>query len=405
MTAPLPALALAALSLLPSTTSSASAPLLTSSSTDEDCNLNGLCDPTSHSCTCLPMWTGADCGTVNVGRALGPDGALYHRPNTSSWCAGVVYEAEAKVWHAYVAVMSLGCGLNSWQRNSVILHTFTEPGSPVTGPYLQSNDRVIMPAFSHNPKPIQAPDGTYLIYFIGCGNNMSNPIQNCSGGVTPNPTTTPPPADALTCGGGSTSMLSSASPYGPWTNTTILSPQPNPPIPFPTSIDNPSPLFSANGSVSVMFRSYTRSSAAYHSVIGIASAPSWRGPYTAPTKPIFMGLEEDPFLWRQEGSDGNFTFHALFHDMGGCSAVGCHAYSRDGLAWTLSSTPAYNYTVSFTDGSSTTFSRRERPQLVFDPATGAPTHLINGVQLPKSEQPKGGQDDATYSIIVPLGGA
>ena len=63
---------------------------------------------------------------------------------------------------------------------------------------------------------------------------------------------------------------------------------------------------------------------------------------------------------------------------------------------------SYSYNVTFDDGKETVFSRRERPQLVFDPVTGAPTHLINGVQLPKSEQPRDGQQDYTYSIIVPL---
>ena len=88
--------------------------------------------------------------------------------------------------------------------------------------------------------------------------------------------------------------------------------------------------------------------------------------------------------------------------MGGCSAVGCHAFSRDGWSWTLSATPAYNYTVAFVGGGTTTFGRRERPQLVFDPDSGAPTHLINGVQLPAAQQPRGSQRDYTYSIIVPL---
>jgi hypothetical protein len=148
-----------------------------------------------------------------------------------------------------------------------------------------------------------------------------------------------------------------------------------------------------------MFRSYTRASAQYHSSIGIAYADSWKGPWTLPTEPIFPGLEEDPFFWYQNNTN---SFHAIFHNMGGCKDVGCHAFSKDGLSWTLSKTPCYSYNVSFTDGKEKVFSRRERPQLVFDPATGAPTHLINGVQLPRDEQPKEGQQDYTYSIIVPL---
>jgi hypothetical protein len=207
---------------------------------------------------------------------------------------------------------------------------------------------------------------------------------------------------APACGGAYTEVLAAPSLDGPWAFSTAVGPNATAAHPFfPASVDNPSPLFWPNGSVGVMFRSYTRASAEYHSSIGIARAPSWRGPWTLPDEPIFRGLEEDPFFWL----DAAGSYHALFHDMGGCAGVGCHAFSRDGWAWTLSATPAYNYTVDFSDGSRTVFSRRERPQLVFDPDTGAPTHLINGVQLPRAQQPPGSQGDYTYSIIVPLRGA
>ena len=121
-----------------------------------------------------------------------------------------------------------------------------------------------------------------------------------------------------------------------------------------------------------MFRSYE----AFNSTIGIARAPSWRGPWTLPTEPIFYGHAEDPTWWF---SNATRSYHALFHNMGGCSAVGCHAFSRDSFAWMLSPTPAYTYAVAFNDGRNTTFSRRERPQLVFDPAAGRPLALMNGV--------------------------
>jgi hypothetical protein len=59
--------------------------------------------------------------------------------------------------------------------------------------------------------------------------------------------------------------------------------------------------------------------------------------------------------------------------------------------------------VKFDDGTSITMQRRERPHLVFDPVTGVPTHLINGVQPPAGDRrDRGGQHDQSYSIIVPL---
>jgi hypothetical protein len=56
-----------------------------------------------------------------------------------------------------------------------------------------------------------------------------------------------------------------------------------------------------------------------------------------------------------------------------------------------------SFAIAFDDGTNVTMKRRERPQLVFNPSTGAPTHLISAVQPPQS-----GQEDQTYSIIVPL---
>jgi hypothetical protein len=35
--------------------------------------------------------------------------------------------------------------------------------------------------------------------------------------------------------------------------------------------------------------------------------------------------------------------------------------------------------ITFSDGSSMMVSTRERPKLVFDPSTGVPTYLVNGV--------------------------
>ena len=61
--------------------------------------------------------------------------------------------------------------------------------------------------------------------------------------------------------------------------------------------------------------------------------------------------------------------------------VGGHAYSRDGINWVYSSTPAYYFEVGIGEyGSKVTFSyhRRERPHLLFD-ANGDPIYLTNGV--------------------------
>jgi hypothetical protein len=512
-----------------------------------DCNLNGACS--AGACACVAPWTGADCGSLDFMPARAPDGALYKKVNVSSWCASALRD-DAGIWHAVVAQMANDCGLDSWQQNSQLIHVTSATGPE--GPY--GDETLIRLPFSHNPKLSRAPDGTYLVWHIGCGDNSTTRMGNCSGGVSPQPPPPPPvrlhnggacmeplngsfPAwkspfgglsplvlgscssaasqwrlagDSLVtsaewdadlnidcdacsegavakllgrsgggtdnvvgkatgglafspdnggqlqvvgctsmclsnggagaqkpcgvagepwtptqlhlvpctspdsggwsvsstvgrnrsnCGGQYTELLTAPSLDGPWSFQTAFGPNATVNPFFPVSVDNPAPFFWQNGSVGVMFRSYTRASAEYHSSIGIARADDWRGPWTLPTEPIFLGLEEDPFWWHQNSTD---SYHALFHDMGGCSNVGCHAFSPDGFSWTLSKTPAYDYSVTFSDGTATTFSRRERPQLVFDPTTGAPTHLINGVQLPRADQPPDSLQDYTYSIIVPL---
>ena len=65
------------------------------------------------------------------------------------------------------------------------------------------------------------------------------------------------------------------------------------------------------------------------------------------------------------------------------------AYSADGGAsWRTSPRQTYSYTAHFTDKTSRSFCRVERPQLAFseadggdggDVARGDPTHLLNGV--------------------------
>ena len=63
---------------------------------------------------------------------------------------------------------------------------------------------------------------------------------------------------------------------------------------------------------------------------------------------------------------------------------GYHAWSTDGGASFSSNAKAgvhlYEAAVEHGGGASETFRRRERPGLLFDAASGWPTHLLTGVQ-------------------------
>jgi hypothetical protein len=131
-----------------------------------------------------------------------------------------------------------------------------------------------------------------------------------------------------------------------------------PPFVGSYGVDNPAPLFFPNGSLLMLGRD------AWNSV-GRIVAPHWRGPYTLGRligpAPFTV---EDPFLYR----DVRGAFHALFHggkQGGDFVAAGAHAFSADGHDWVFSAKAAYTTTVNTSDGLAHTFTRRERPHLLF----------------------------------------
>lgn len=181
--------------------------------------------------------------------------------------------------------------------------------------------------------------------------------------------------------------------------------------PFPYETDNPAPFVFPNGSVMVMFRSWhppPQGTTNTTTPIGIARSdgPSWNSTYTLTTTPPIWGLHnatsrqyvplEDPFMWRDEAG----FFHAVFHNMGACNAVGCHAYSVDGWEWFLASRPAYTTFVPLQGGRNVTVARRERPHIVFN-AAGQPAFLTNGVQ--DNYGPPG--YDHSYTLVAPINAA
>merc|ERR1712023_455089 len=81
--------------------------------------------------------------------------------------------------------------------------------------------------------------------------------------------------------------------------------------------------------------------------------------------------------------NGAGYFHALFHTWDQTN-VGGHAFSRDGISWTLSNTTAYTNHVETIGGNEIVYGRRERPHVVLDDE-GNPTHLITGVTYPPAD--------------------
>lgn len=146
---------------------------------DEDCNLNGFC--VEGQCQCVLFWTGLTCESLSTSHVDSHTrGALIPIDDTSRWCASAIQDDGTGTWHLFSSVMVNHCGLNSWQSNSAISHATS---TSVEGPYQEES--IIHPYFSHNPKVVRAPDGTYLVYHIGCGDEAYPARTDCSNGTTP----------------------------------------------------------------------------------------------------------------------------------------------------------------------------------------------------------------------------
>lgn len=134
-----------------------------------------------------------------------------------------------------------------------------------------------MPAFAHNPVATRSPDGTYLVYHIGCGTPNSGvpPCTHCSNGVTGSGC--PSPGETVACSRNTTNILFSRSLDGPWQqlNAPIVRAGSGvPPSMGKYGVDNPTPLIFPNGSILMLGRDDANS-------VGRITAPGWRGPYVA----------------------------------------------------------------------------------------------------------------------------
>eukprot|EP00759_Apiculatamorpha_spiralis_P026156 PhF_6_TR29280/c0_g1_i1/m.42898 len=361
-----------------------------------DCNLNGDCD-LGH-CVCDPWWSGsAYCDVLSLLPARKADG--YHRQNVSSWGGMSIQDPVTKEWHLIAAEMVNQCPLGSWKTNSRIIHAVqdTSHGVPLTpaGPFRFTDQ--VLPTFTHNPKVFRAPDGTYLIFYIG-GWATSPQVCNSSHEVEsseepPTPTTTQYPGpNGDGCGpqppyngGCGIAIASSTSLNGPWTTIqrVIVEDQRKSAL-LDCAHTNPSPWFFPDGSVVMAINAgFCHNNL---ETIGLLKAPNWRGPWKWFTPdPILKDANgnphacEDPFLWIDHRG-----WHLLVHNQEG-AGVSLYAYSQYGYSWVFNaSRPApYTDTIVWDDGSTDQFDV-ERPQFVFDPNTSKPLYLTNGAMGPTS---------------------
>ena len=261
-------------------------------SDDDDCNLNGVCG--AGQCTCAPEWIGADCGVLNLAPAR-VHGAGLMTPVSSSWGGSLIFVDG--VHHMFASRMVGHCGLDEWGSNSEVIHATSLDGE---GPYVVN--RTVVPHFAHGPEIRRAATGFVLMH-LGCGGGAGH-AKNCtppSDRLTLPPKGKPPPGPRC-YGHCSVSIKTSASIYGPWSNSTqvyLNSTRATPWFqdPHHKGFTNPAPYIYPNGSVLLAYRANGQningSGQAEH--VSVATAPSIHGPFLdSRLHPAIIEGSEDP---------------------------------------------------------------------------------------------------------------
>lgn len=236
------------------------------------------------------------------------------------WCSSVIKVDDT--YHMFASRWPAQYGLGGWTKYSECVRATSKE---LIGPYqfeevvLQKREDKWDNSRVHNVKIVKA-GGKFVLFYINSANQ--------TGYAT---------ADRVT---------------GPWTR---LDKQ-------VINASNPAPLVRADGSVYVLCR--LRDKDQVNRAIGF-NAPTYEGPYTIISNGDNLlpngGELEDPCIWW-----ANNQYNVLLNDWKGHATGvpkgGAQYVSKDGVKYQLvSPEPIFTKSVTYDDGSTETFSRRERP--------------------------------------------
>jgi len=312
----------------------------------------------------------------------------------------VLRDPATGLFPMWASEMGLHCGIDAWRSNSAVVHAHSQVGVRF------ERTGVVVPAFAHEPTVVRAPTGEWVMYYTGDPEGATpQPLcKQCVDGNTPANTTCGTGAAGI----GPTFMIWAKSPLGPWSKPEVLfAAQAN-----ETNADtNLAVVILANGSAVGIARTWGPPTGVIaHLVLAThwRDASSYVGRFSTllfPNTTIVpdSGLE-DPFVYL----DRRGVFHAVFHSQieGDDERLcGGHAFSEDGITWTFGGT-AWSNEVEFVaaEGSAAykySFSRRERPHLVFGDAADPYriTALTTGVQFGSKAPLSVNGEDACYTLL------
>jgi hypothetical protein len=235
------------------------------------------------------------------------------------WCPSVI--KVGNTYHMFASRWPKQYGLGGWTKYSEIVRATSDN---LYGPYtfqevvLQKREGYWDNDRAHNPKIVKSGD-TFVLYYISSANETGYAYSK-----------------AIT---------------GPWKRIDSVA------MPF----SNPAPLIRKDGSVYVFGRKSINN-------IRIAqgyTAPAFNARYTILNdgKNLLPGMNqlEDPTIWWASGQY-NVILSDFRGDATGVNKNGAQYYSKDGIHYKLiSNESVYTKTVTYDDGTSYTFRRRERP--------------------------------------------
>jgi len=245
-------------------------------------------------------------------------------PDYILWCSSVIKVGDT--YHMFASRWPAQYGLGGWTKYSECVRATSKN---LLGPYefqevvLQKRPDHWDKSRVHNVKVVKAGE-KFVLYYINTANETGYAV-----------------ADSIT---------------GPWTRLDA-------PV---IKASNPAPLVKADGSVYVFARLRVGD---VNRGVGF-TAPSYVGPYTVLNNgenllPDNCELEDPTIWWAHD------QYNVLLNDWKGKATGvfkgGAQYFSKDGVHYTLvSNEPVFTKTVSYDDGTSETFSRRERPFVYVD---------------------------------------
>jgi hypothetical protein len=313
--------------------------------------------------------TGLNCDQLDLKPA--ENTSLYEDKENSYWGGSPILGDDGR-YHLFSSRFTNSCGLNTWLANSECVRASS---SSPTGPFV--TEEVVQGVFCHNPTIRKAPDGSFLLFYIG--DDKSAEKTHCANGQSFE--AGPSGLQVDNC---EIRVKRAASITGPWSNNHKISSAALNGI-CPT---NPAPVIEDDGKIKLYYRDYDLLAAINPSYYDYSERPAvpermyllkaskWNGIYTQQQpNPILAEYSEDGFAWKGPGG-----YHMVFNNKFSHEFFkGGYASSKDGVHWNVRSS-VYTRQVPYANGE-VKEQRRERPQILWLNQEQGKGMLMNGTQI------------------------